>query len=787
MIPLIVATIDSEKAYEFLEKYAEWISHANVFTWVFKSFQWGLVKFLYTFASMAEKSVDTILTLGGFLNYGPIASIYDSMKLIAYSILVVMIALMGLKTMFNVGPKLKDTTIRIVIVSCLTVSLPGLMTMGLDISKSFFEESKSAGATPNNDSLSFSIIKENTADLTYAITTKFEALGGTTTIIDAPDQTGTIVSEKNTLDEKFFSNVNMVQVITPKDAKEYSEKYKLPEAEYLGYQMNYDDSGDVKAIKIENGFFDMFKEGVFRYPANFATINIGLITLGLAYLMALFVLTQNFIELAFKKILFPIVAASDIESGQRTKKFVEDIAQSFLAIMLTGLSLRIFTIYYAFISTLGLNWFLFGITSFVGAMVCMNGTNTIAKHFGVDVGVKDGLKGMLMMMAATKLTKDAVTGAGKGAKNLAGKGIEATEAGYEKAKKSINDTKTGIDKGAKTLGSEMAQFEERGLSGYATDKKEAMKQATLAKKEGAQEKAFDTMAKVTQPVKDIKDNFQQGKEDGIVKSVQQNSADSKAEKEEQSKSARESEIAGKGRLGVNNEANGEVNKTGVPTGQRQNKDHLNPDTVKSAEGEEKTISTSVPLQNAYNPKVKEAMNSGSLNKDVDKDNPTLSTSVNSTAGNVQTAPQSLDGIKTEGVAKVEGAVKAEGELKGQGTTVEKTIATSVSENGRAGSVNLNFEETKQQHFSNSSSNSAIVNQAMNHSETKNSSEHMQATTNVANSQTNQVTKNKTNQLNSNVAVHDSGANTQKPNTGSVKGHGNFEVNFDDIFGPEPPA
>lgn len=126
-------------------------------------------------------------------------------------------------------------------------------------------------------------------------------------------------------------------------------------------------------------------------------------------------------------------------------------------------------------------------------------------------------------------------------------------------------------------------------------------------------------------------------------------------------------------------------------------------------------------------KIKEAMNSGLLNKDVGRDNPTLSTSTKPNTEGTQAVPRSLDGIKTEGVAKVEGAVTAEGELKGTAekslttnptsvttpTKVDADIKTSVQGNGAAGAVNLNFAETKQQQFNNTSSNAATVNQRMN--------------------------------------------------------------------------
>lgn len=87
------------------------------------------------------------------------------------------------------------------------------------------------------------------------------------------------------LTEEMFGMVSMVDVITPTDADKLAKA--SPRAKYLGYKMSFDYNGVQEAVKIENGFFDMFKEGVFRFPANFATINIGLITLGFAYVMAL--------------------------------------------------------------------------------------------------------------------------------------------------------------------------------------------------------------------------------------------------------------------------------------------------------------------------------------------------------------------------------------------------------------------------------------------------------------------------------------------------------------------
>lgn len=84
---------------------------------------------------------------------------------------------------------------------------------------------------------------------------------------------------------------------------------------------------------------------------------------------------------------------------------------------------------------------------------------------------------------------------------------------------------------------------------------------------------------------------------------------------------------------------------------------------------------------------------------------------------------------------------------------------------------------------------------MNQNETKNVSENMQATTNVANNQTNQVTKNKSNQLNSNVAVHGSGTSNliitsaygHRPATGVTPPQFHKGIDFGNPIGTEIKA
>lgn len=766
---IIAAADNNQEIMDFLQKFQDWIQHADIWSWIWKNVVWAIVRGLYTLSSLAEKSVDTILTLGGFLNYGPIQNIYIAMQVIAGSVVAIMLIIVGYKKMFNSPIKIKQVVFRTVMVFCLMVELPGLMTWGLDISKQFFNESKTAGeATTTTSSLSFALIKDNTTDLAYVASKDFKPLEEGDTIINAPGQSGVIVPEKNTLTEEMFKQIPMSDVIIPKDAKEMGSR-----AEYLGYQMTYDYDGTLQAAKIENGFLDMFKEGVFRYPAQFPSIIMGLITLGLAYMMALFVLAQNMVELGFKKILFPLVAASDIETGQRTKVYLQDIFQALMVIPLTGISLRVFTIYYAFVATLGLNWFLFSIASVVGMLVCMNGTNTIAKHFGVDVGVKDGLKGMLMMMAAGKLGKDLVSGTGKTAKSVANKGLEATEEGFKQAKKSIRDTKDNIDKGANKIGESMGHLSERGVSGFVTDKKEAMKDAASAKKEAAKESIDSTVAKATKPIKDVKDNFNKGVDSGIVEGSTKN-----AKAKEPAPTTRDSvrneddpQQKGYGKVnpgkeqsfGNDNNNKGETNQFG------------NTKVATPKDSESNGISKSLAeLKVDSSSKVEGKAEGGNMisTKPSDSKQDTLKAKLDNQSAIKGNSPTKIE-VTPHGTPNLNAGTLSSNSTTTEGKSVSGSNGTTQQQ------VNVKNENQVKQDVQ------QVTNQ------NKQVSENYQTTTQNHTRQETTQTTNTTNQNNqSNKLANDnydpvrpyiSVGPGSKSSTGRSKGHGEFTVNFDDLF------
>lgn len=756
---MIAAADNNQEIMDFLQKFQDWIQHANIWTWIWKNVLWAFVRGLYTLSSLAEKSVDSILTLGGFLDYGPIKNIYIAMQLIAASILAIMLVVIGYKKIFNMPVKIKQATIQLILVSVLMVELPGLMTWGLNVSKQFFNESKTAGNTiPNNSSLSFSIIKDNTTDLAYVASTDFKALEEGNTIVNAPGQTGVIIPEKNPLTEEMFKQITMSDVIIPKDAKKLGMRGK-----YLGYQISYDYDGKIEATEIENGFLDMFKEGVFRYPAQFPTIIMGEITLGLAYLMALFVLAQSMVELAFKKILFPLVAASDIETGQRTKVYLQDIFQTLMVIPLTGISLRVFTIFYAYVATLGMNWFLTAIASIVGMLVCMNGTNTIAKHFGVDVGVKDGMKGMLMMMAAGKLGKDLVSGTGKTVKSVANKGIEATEEGYKQAKKSIRDTKDTLDNGAKKVGQNVGQLSERGISGFITDKKEAMKESAAAKKQATQEKMDNAIGKVTKPVTDVKENFKKGVDTGIVDGASKNSKETKASDSIRNDEKRkENPIEnGKGTVVPAKEASysgpqdhrGETNRFG-------NTKVTDPKT----EGEG-TLSTNAST--GVRKSLSELKVEGST-RDVDTPEKAskMSTTPNSSTSGTTTKSEPLQ-------AKVDGKPLAGNSPAKMDITIP---TTGEKHNPQQQVINVRSETSHKQDVQQVTNQ---ANQVTQNQQSTNQQHIQQQQTKQETVQRTETTHNQTlnHQSTRSIDVNTGGRTT----TGRSTGHGEFSVNFDDLF------
>jgi len=94
-------------------------------------------------------------------------------------------------------------------------------------------------------------------------------------------------------------------------------------------------------------------------------------------------------ELAFNYVLAILVAPADLHSGQKTKKVIQSILNTFLVIILIFVSIKLYTIGTAYLAdTLDGLAYLIALIAFSAALI--DGPNMVERLFGIDAGLKRG-------------------------------------------------------------------------------------------------------------------------------------------------------------------------------------------------------------------------------------------------------------------------------------------------------------------------------------------------------------------------------------------------------------
>lgn len=485
---------------DFLQKYADWVKHADFLSWLFHTIKWGFTKFLYIISTGSEDLTDNVFSIFGFMDYEPVKKAFSAMQKVSLSILVLAIMWIGLRMITNQKVKIKDTGIRLIILSSLIFQLPTVMNFGFDVAKTFFNDSKQIISSGSNESLSYKIIQTNTADMNYIAHQGFKTL-------DKKD------SIKNKMTEKQFKLIQMNKVLTVSEIEELKKESKNEDVENMKYYITMKENGDgLEEKEIENGWFDIFDEGVFRFTATFGQMNVALFALALFNALLFSKLVLIAIDLVFAKIAYPLVAYLDGETGQKPKQLLLGIVSSLATIGFLGISRSLYVSYFAFIGTLSFNFIGYGILAIVGAFGFLRGSDTIARQFGINTSLKDGLVGAAAVYGAYKMAKAApevakgVGGSLKAAKDTLKQAPKMAKESFDKFQDKIANPM------ASAAGNVAGHLSERGLKGTAHD----MIDTSMNK---VNEAGKNFSAAALQPAKDVKESFDEGVDAGISSGI----------------------------------------------------------------------------------------------------------------------------------------------------------------------------------------------------------------------------------------------------------------------------
>ncbi|MGN4697284.1 pLS20_p028 family conjugation system transmembrane protein, partial [Bacillus cereus group sp. MYBK185-1] len=528
--------VDSEKAIAFLKN--DWIQYADLLGTIWQTIQGGIIKTLLYIVSALEGLIPDTFSFFDVLKDAGLNDFASSIiKGLFYALFVLVVVWLGIRTIIqHKPPRFKSVGINIIVMIGLLGGLNELMADMQKMSTDFFSETTNTSKT--KEGLAWDLVKQNTADLIYLSKTGFDSIQGKKE--NKPAISTTDNKLKNGMGKDVFLKANLGDVVTSETIEKLENQQGVPEeTKFLNYKITND--GDKEVIeKIKDSVFNPFKSqfpgGYVRYPMNFGTIFWGLLALGVAYLFTVFVFVMTIFEIAMKKVIAPIVFITDIETGEKTKMVMQDIFKGFLVFAFTGLNLRVYTIIVNYLAEKDINSFLY-----IVAMVCLtvaliNGSESILKYFGVDVGLKEGKNHLMGMVGGAMAAKGAIKGAGRmfsGAKNLMSGGsgqtredtpkrseMDSNHEGAESQGEQKNTAKGGgmqAKKFARNTGAAMSYAANRGVGGMMNDAGNKVAETVGGAVDKGKEKVSGVAKGVSEGVKGTVSEFKSGQAQGKEK------------------------------------------------------------------------------------------------------------------------------------------------------------------------------------------------------------------------------------------------------------------------------
>ncbi|WP_413565414.1 pLS20_p028 family conjugation system transmembrane protein [Bacillus sp. 3P20] len=535
-----VKDIDKGEAVAFLQN--DWIQFANVLGMILQSIEGWIVQGLLLLVSSLEGLIPETFSFFDLMEDTGLNEFATSIiKGLFYALLLLVIVWLAIKTIIqHKPPRFKSVGVNIIVMIGLLGGLNELMADMQKMATDFYKDT--TNDSKDKDGLAFNLVKHNTADLAYLSVVGFGPIQN----ID-PEEKAIYSSEgnwKNGLNKEMFLAADLGDIITPDVVGKLKKQDGVAEpTKFLEYKIT-NSGANVALEAIDDSFFNPFKDtfpsGYIRYPMNFFTISCGLIALGIAYLFTIFVFVMTIFEIAMKKIIAPIVFITDIETGEKTKMVVQDIARGFMLIGFTGLSLRFYTIAVNFLSEKDINAFLYIVAMICLTIALIKGSESILKYFGVDVGLKEGKNNLMatvgMLAAANgarkglgnmfKSAKESMGGQNKQTRDDTPKRSEMESEDMKDApnEKGKDNKKSGFmpKNLVKNTGSTMSYASNRGLGGMMNDAGNMVAATMSGAVEKGKEKVSGVAKGVSNGVKETIGEFKEGQAEGKQKAQENN-------------------------------------------------------------------------------------------------------------------------------------------------------------------------------------------------------------------------------------------------------------------------
>ena len=364
-----------------LQEFTDILSLSTLVLDALRSMGWILIRGLAVLIDGLEKVTDNILLTKAFFNNSQVVEFVSTIQPFLYVLLAASFLFTGYLIIFQKKFDREGFLINLFITLLILGLLSPTMTQVSEFSDTAIDfTTQNSGENSSSESISNQILRENIHDLIEYDRNDFSGLEG---------------EALNSLPQSHLRNIDINEVFD-------SNEFRLGSTGEQISQSKLTWNGETMGTsKLDQGGVEWNNQYYYRYQPNWLTIFVTLGIMGFTLFSIAYKLARLSFELAFNYVLAILVAPADLHSGQKTKKVIQSILNTFLVIILIFVSIKLYTIGTAYLAET-LDGFAYLIALIAFSVALIDGPNMVERLFGIDAGLKRGWGVALGAYAAGK-------------------------------------------------------------------------------------------------------------------------------------------------------------------------------------------------------------------------------------------------------------------------------------------------------------------------------------------------------------------------------------------------
>ncbi|QII27041.1 hypothetical protein G3M80_21320, partial [Bacillus altitudinis] len=394
-----------EEIIKILIRFHEYLSLSNVFIAILRTVGWYFLIGLAECVDALSGGVSSIYELINFFDSPAIDDFLTKYMPVIFSMAALALGFLGWKIIIKKQTDYSKIITSSIVALTIFLVLPWGMQKASELVSLGRESLESENLT-----VSTKIFQNNITDV-Y----KIDQAGWSLKELDK-------MTRKNNIRDK--TDVHFVDINEVVDTGGLWKKSPLTEDGKAILTKKISDASGKRTLEDLQSRWISEDEAYNRYSWHPWYIFFELVTVGIVLFMTMFRSAQMIMELGILKIFSMGTAFTDLESGQRNKRIIEKIRNTFIVMFAMVLILECFIIFTDFVGQSSLNGAVKIVALFAAGILTIDGPAFIDELFGIDAGVKSIGRSLLGAFALGKSAKGAAAFAGGLASKAAKTGMK---------------------------------------------------------------------------------------------------------------------------------------------------------------------------------------------------------------------------------------------------------------------------------------------------------------------------------------------------------------------------